>query len=542
MALIPTVSRFYRELCREWNKNQGLKSLCESACSQFVDSFEATHLTLFVSHQSKWKLLLNMAPKQTDYFYPPVDIDNHTDIPFYLINQTMRNNRPNITEHNGVQRLWLPLERKARALGCLVVDMTTEAKLSPDDFQMLSALLASELEGRLLNETAHDEYSYRRNMENELFNSQNQQRALLEQLQALHDMSSLMSKSQSMAQLLEKTVSEGKKMLHIDRMGVLLFDQDGGVIRGSYGTDIRGETIDESYFVSPLADHPLAKKTLEEKQYLLFQENVPLYQDMCEVGTGWNGYVTLWNDKKLLGWIAVDNLLSGTSLQGYHKHILKQFGVTLSQHMVARQAEDALLALNLELEKRVEERTLQLEQANTELERLSREDPLTGVANRRVFDTTLQSEWRRTERHRLPLSLLIVDVDFFKLYNDSFGHEQGDACLQRIAQLLQGVERRAGALFARLGGEEFAYILSGFDEAAARYTAENLVRVISEAGIAHKTEQGIVTVSVGVATVIPQSSQDPKSLYISADKALYQAKSEGRNRVCDAVSLSPDHA
>ncbi len=539
MAPSPCVNRFYRELCNDWNKNQGLHSLCESMQRQLTDAFNVTELTLLVSHQSQWKLLLSMGSDKTEYHYPPVDVDQLIDIPFYLINQAMRANQPhieplNVNKYRQTRRLWLPLERKARSLGCLIVDLESAEEITPEDFRMLSALLAAELEGRLLNETAHDDYSSRRNMENELFNTQNEQRVLLEQLQALHDLSSMFSRIHCMDDLLKTAVEDGKRMLHIDRMGVLLFNPEMQQVQGSYGTDTLGRTIDEHYFSSPLENHPLAQQTLEQQQFLLFQQDVPLYQDMSPVGYGWNGYVALWNDKKLLGWIAVDNLISGAPLQGYHKHILKQFGATLSQHMVRRQAEDDLLSLNQELEQRVDERTYQLEQANKELARLSQEDPLTNVANRRVFDSTFIEEWRRAERHQLPLSLLIIDIDFFKRYNDTYGHQQGDTCLINVAHALSNCERRAGALFARLGGEEFAFLLPGFDQSAAHYAAKRMVEAVEQLALPHPDGTQKVTVSVGVATLVPQRQQKPQDLYLMADKALYQAKTSGRNRACEA--------
>ncbi|GAL07515.1 two-component response regulator [Photobacterium aphoticum] len=161
---------------------------------------------------------------------------------------------------------------------------------------------------------------------------------------------------------------------------------------------------------------------------------------------GWSAYLSLWDEDTPIGWIACDNLISGGPIHDYQQHILKQFGFMVSQHFVRRKAEESLISLNAELEQRVTERTNELQRANAQLEIMSRQDPLTGVANRRMFDTRFIEEWRRAERHQLPISLLVIDVDHFKHYNDHYGHAAGDDCLRAIAQALSSLERRAGAV------------------------------------------------------------------------------------------------
>ncbi|MCB9587910.1 MAG: diguanylate cyclase [Polyangiaceae bacterium] len=177
-------------------------------------------------------------------------------------------------------------------------------------------------------------------------------------------------------------------------------------------------------------------------------------------------------------------------------------------------------------------------------------DGLTGLANRATFDRTLEREWARAERTRNPLSLLIVDVDHFKLYNDRYGHPAGDQCLRRVADALQRVCRRPADLAARLGGEEFALILPETPEVGAARVAESLLLEIDALGIAHaaSTTRPTVSVSVGIAThdaresgifrtaSEPEGGSSERALELvqSADHALYQAKHSGRARACSS--------
>jgi diguanylate cyclase (GGDEF)-like protein len=187
----------------------------------------------------------------------------------------------------------------------------------------------------------------------------------------------------------------------------------------------------------------------------------------------------------------------------------------------------------VELTSLVAERTRQLEEANRVLEGLSARDGLTGVANRRHFDEVLGREWRRAARERIPLSLILTDVDNFKLYNDHYGHLRGDDCLKAVAETLAGSLSRPGDLCARYGGEEFAMILPNTEEAGAMIVAEKLREAVEQRRLEHvrSPAAGHVTMSVGVATVRPvDDSADPLSLVAAADAALYEAKEHGRNR------------
>jgi diguanylate cyclase (GGDEF)-like protein/hemerythrin-like metal-binding protein len=184
------------------------------------------------------------------------------------------------------------------------------------------------------------------------------------------------------------------------------------------------------------------------------------------------------------------------------------------------------------LENLVADRTNQLEQANQRLSELSITDPLTHLANRRRFDEVLSHEWFRGMRSRKTLSLILVDVDHFKLYNDHYGHQAGDVVLKKVAGLLKEQARRPGDLAIRYGGEEFALIAAETDAMGARLMAEAFRHSVELMHAEHKyVEVGRLTVSVGVCSLIPESESDPDRLFRLADKALYRAKEEGRNRV-----------
>jgi diguanylate cyclase (GGDEF)-like protein len=175
-----------------------------------------------------------------------------------------------------------------------------------------------------------------------------------------------------------------------------------------------------------------------------------------------------------------------------------------------------------------------LEDANHRLEELAATDALTLLANRRGFDARLSQEWRRSRRERTPLSLLLLDVDHFKLFNDRYGHQSGDDCLHRVGQGILGAIRRPADTAARYGGEEFAVVLPDTDEFGAAHVAERVRAAVEALAIPHAASAlGRVTVSVGAATAWPEAGADPDAagLVRLADEALYRAKREGRNRV-----------
>ncbi|MCW9029733.1 MAG: diguanylate cyclase, partial [Kangiella sp.] len=183
------------------------------------------------------------------------------------------------------------------------------------------------------------------------------------------------------------------------------------------------------------------------------------------------------------------------------------------------------------LEARVAERTEALQRANAELEGLSMLDGLTGIANRRRFDEVLESEWQRGRREQTPLALVICDIDYFKEFNDHFGHQCGDEALKAVARTLEASLHRPADLAARYGGEEFALILPNTDRDGAFRVAEAAREAIRQLNIQRDDLDGYdrVTISLGLAIAIPDGENEPDELINAADRQLYRAKEAGRD-------------
>ena len=194
---------------------------------------------------------------------------------------------------------------------------------------------------------------------------------------------------------------------------------------------------------------------------------------------------------------------------------------------------DKYQELSAELEDKVEARTAELEQANKRLAELSITDGLTGLFNRRHLDNTLAKNWAMARRSKLPLTVIMTDIDHFKKYNDLYGHQQGDSCLQEIARTMQDVFSRSTDFVARYGGEEFVVVLMDTHLEEAKQLAEELRQRIETYNIEHKdSPEGHVTLSIGLASFEPDCDIDNVDRLVGlADDALYQSKESGRNRV-----------
>ena len=213
---------------------------------------------------------------------------------------------------------------------------------------------------------------------------------------------------------------------------------------------------------------------------------------------------------------------------GYRFHIL----------LIKRRERNIIRALGERIEI-LELRTQRLDQANQDLLRLSYLDSLTGIANRRHLEEALDLEWRRACRVGTPLSLIMIDADFFKAFNDSYGHQRGDDCLKLLASSLRNVLNRPGDMVARYGGEEFMIVLPGTDEQGAAKMAEAMRGGVEAMEIMHEGSHAneVVTISLGVVTGYPTKGLSSSELIAAADEALYQAKEGGRNRVAIYVEV-----
>ncbi|HCM9404457.1 GGDEF domain-containing protein [Acinetobacter baumannii] len=201
-------------------------------------------------------------------------------------------------------------------------------------------------------------------------------------------------------------------------------------------------------------------------------------------------------------------------------------GMTLAYATDRQHRENYLQNCMIELNR------IELMQQAQQLSLLSQQDALTGLANRRYLDETLDNEWRRALRHETPLTIMMVDIDFFKPYNDSLGHLKGDQCLKDIATAISSIAARSGDLVARYGGEEFLLLFPMTNAQQAKIQAERLMNAIKKIAIVHpcSSVSPYVTISVGVATTIPRLNDSISAFVSRADHALNQAKTNGRNQ------------
>jgi len=209
------------------------------------------------------------------------------------------------------------------------------------------------------------------------------------------------------------------------------------------------------------------------------------------------------------------------------------FAVAILVGMISNYFIEARLRNEYLLSRELEYRTIEVEAANRELQKLSTIDSLTGVANRRGYDDFINREWKRAAREHKRLSLVMADIDFFKAYNDNYGHKAGDDCLKRVAECLIDTASRPGDMVARYGGEEFVIVLSDTSLESAGILAAKALKAVESMKVEHSNSRvsKYVTVSLGVASTVPDQDLPPESLLEAADNALYMAKRGGRNCV-----------
>jgi diguanylate cyclase (GGDEF)-like protein len=198
------------------------------------------------------------------------------------------------------------------------------------------------------------------------------------------------------------------------------------------------------------------------------------------------------------------------------------------------------MSLSARAQRATERANVELEAAYQKLEVIAQEDGLTGLANRRRFDEMLENEFSRAMRSGANLSLIMIDIDYFKRFNDRYGHPAGDECLRAIARAIQGALRRPGDLAARYGGEEMAILLPDTHNPGAVTVAETIRETVRALNLVHEDSPSkIVTISLGVASIIPNRNMHvPRDLVKAADEQLYEAKASGRDTVFPQVDTS----
>jgi two-component system, cell cycle response regulator len=315
----------------------------------------------------------------------------------------------------------------------------------------------------------------------------------------------------------------------------------------------------ESKSVQAISDVSVAELTGGGKELLSDCEiaavlSVPIWQSGEKKATNKTSSNSIWEDEKdedypedLMALLAVEKPQeiiksgsnSGTENDNYLWGILTAYNCTGVRQWQQWEIE-FLKHLANQVAIAIEQSQLyrKLAIANQKLQELATTDGLTRIANRRQFDRVLMLEWRRLGREELPLSLILFDIDFFKPYNDFYGHLAGDECLYQVAKAIASAVKRAGDLSARYGGEEFVVLLPNTSAEGANLIAKKICDRLERLKLPHARSEvePYVTLSCGIATTIPSPQQSPDSLIHNADGALYQAKAEGKNRICHASS------
>ncbi len=340
----------------------------------------------------------------------------------------------------------------------------------------------------------------------------------------IYTISQRIRQSLDLDEILQTTVAEVRQFLQTDRVIIYRFNSDwsGVVVKESVspGTKaILNMQIKDSYFVENQGQS-YQQNTIKANPDIYIAGLTPCHLELLELlQVRAKLVVPIFQNQGLWGLLVIHHCSEQREWQRLEIEPMKQ------------------LAIQLEIAIHQSELHQQLQLANQQLQNLAMVDQLTQIANRRCFDDILNQEWNRLIREKRPLSLLLCDIDYFKQYNDTYGHSQGDTCLQQVAQALQKGVQRSIDLVARYGGEEFVVILPLMDQEGALQVADKIRDVLQQFNLPHRgsTVAERVTISIGVCTLIPTLDRVPLDLINAADQALYQAKTQGRNRAVSSI-------
>ncbi|WP_017296945.1 sensor domain-containing diguanylate cyclase [Nodosilinea nodulosa] len=364
-------------------------------------------------------------------------------------------------------------------------------------------------------------------------------RSVNEQQEVLFNLIAEIRESLDLKTLFKTTAREVRKALHTDRVGIFQFDPDSKYTSGEFVSENLLPEYDSAIAIK-VSDHCFGDKYVEQYQ----KGHIQVLSDVSQAGLT-QCHLELLENFQIKAQIIVP-LMKGSDLWGLlcihqcgHPRVWKAAEINFAKQLAAqfsvalRHAD--LLAQSDSKAKQLDQALQALQRANEKLEELSNLDALTQVSNRRFFDNSLEAEWERSLRAGTYLSLILFDIDYFKFYNDHYGHPAGDQCLIEITQAAQGVLKRPSDVLARYGGEEFAVILPETGQAGAAKIAEyirNAVRglKIPNQGIQlEHLDHPYVTISLGVTSQIPKPGQSIQQMISQADQALYQAKAKGRD-------------
>jgi len=350
-----------------------------------------------------------------------------------------------------------------------------------------------------------------------------------------------LSRCMTVSEVCKSAVTFAINRLGIDRFAVFLTDKGCTHMQGTWGTDIQGNVVDESYYRSDTIDRSIVNAARINPNDVVFEESVPIYHDFHIVGFGWTAMTMLVdNNGEPVAFIAADNLIKRSPLTHQLREVIRMFASNLTEVLLRTRAQEAIHEMNENLEREVKARTRDLQKANEQLEVMAKMDPLTRLGNRRMLEASLEELCLENDEARQHYGLILVDIDHFGLYNNHYGHMQGDIALMRIGNILQHHTQSGSEVFCRIGGEEFALLVTNQTPDRVADLAECVRKCIEGEQIPHNvnTCSQYLTVSVGYAVLeLSQSEFSFDRLYCEADDSLYKAKELGRNQVSGSVHL-----